>query len=158
MPLAERLGRARQRPALVLAVALAVLVAGVLAVALRDRYPTSAERGREGVRAIESVPQELPEDVVPPGAEDVEGTVARDGDDWTSAVTFVVAGGREPANRHVDAALTTAGFAFRQRAFDDVSLQEIYDGPEGSVVSVTYQEIPEGTGVAVVLQGERADG
>lgn len=112
---------------------------------------TSAELGREGTRNFEGVPEDLPPDVVPENATEVEGTVARSGEDWTSAVTFVMDGDRGEVMPTVDEALLADGYTLRQRAYDEKVMQVVYDGPDGSVVTVTYRSIPEGTGTAVVL-------
>lgn len=112
---------------------------------------TSAELGREGTRSFAGVPDDLPPEVVPENATEVEGTVARSGEDWTSAVTFIVDGDREAVMPTVDAAILADGYTMRQRAYDDEVMQVVYDGPDGEVITVTYRRIPEGTGTAVVL-------
>jgi hypothetical protein len=146
--------RTRRLPprATVVVVAL-VVAAGAGALLLRDTHRTSAQLGPEGSRTFEGVPDDLPAGVVPPGADEVEATVARAGDRWTAAVTFVAGSSRDDASTHVDAVLTAAGYAFRQRAYDERSLEVVYDGSDGSVLSVTYADTSEGTGTAVVLRG-----
>lgn len=112
---------------------------------------TSAEHGREGTRSFDGTPDDLPPDVVPADAVEVEGTVARGGDDWSSAVTFIVEGDREDVMPTVDAAVLADGYTLRQRAYDDEVMQVVYDRSYGAVLTVTYRAIPEGTGTAVVL-------
>ena len=136
----------------VIVLVLLVAVVGALWwTVVRDPNPTSAALGDEGTRTFEGVPDDLPAGVVPADAVEVEGTVARSGDDWTSAVTFVVDGERDDVIPTVDEAILADGFALRQRAYDDEVMQVIYDGPDGSVLTVTYRTIPQGTGTAVVL-------
>jgi hypothetical protein len=131
---------------------LLVLTALVFAVWSVTGNPTSAAHGREGTRTLTSAPDDLPRDVVPSEATEVEGTVSRRGDDWSAAVTFVMPDvDREAVMPHVDEKITDQGYRLRQRAYDDTTMQVIYDGEDGSVMTVTYRHIDEGTGTAVVL-------
>lgn len=137
---------------LALALLLIVFTAAVLAVWNVTGNPTSAAQGREGTRTFEGTPDDLPSAVVPGEAIEVEGTVSRRGDDWTAAVTYVVEGAqREAVMPTVDEAMTADGCTLRQRAYDDETMQVIYDCEDGSVATVTYRTIDEGVGTAVVL-------
>lgn len=147
-------GRRASVVAIVLAVA--ALSSGVAFLMLRDPHPTSARLGRDGARTFDGVPDDLPAAIVPADAIEIEGTAAGTADGWTAAVTFVVPGTeRESVRAYVDAVLSSDGYVFRQRAFDEVSLQETYDGLDGAVVSVSYERTDAGTGTAIVLQGRR---
>lgn len=135
---------------LVVAVVLAV-VAVVLIMVLNGRNSTSAALGREGTRSFEGTPDELPTSVVPSEAVEVEGTVTRREQDWSAAVTYVVENvQRESVMPTVDEAMTDDGCTLRQRAYDDTTMQVIYDCEDGSVATVTFRHIDEGTGTAVV--------
>ncbi|HSK23132.1 MAG TPA: hypothetical protein VK906_08155 [Egicoccus sp.] len=135
---------------LVVAVVLAIVAAGVVLL-LDGRNATSAALGREGTRSFEGTPDELPGAAVPEGAVEVEGTVTRRADDWSAAVTFVVEDvQREAVMPTVDEAMTADGCTLRQRAYDDTTMQVIYDCDDGSVTTVTFRHIAEGTGTAIV--------
>lgn len=131
-------------------VVLAAVAAAVVMV-LNGRNATSAALGREGTRSFAGTPDEVPAAAVPSEAIEVEGTVTRRADDWSAAVTFVVADvQREAVMPTVDGALTADGCTLRQRAYDDTTMQVIYDCDDGSVTTVTYRHIDEGTGTAIV--------
>lgn len=136
----------------VVVLAVAVIGAGIVLLR-RDPHPTSARLGHEGTRTFDHAPDDLPEGLVPADATEVVGTAARGGRDWTAAVSFVTDMARPEISSFVDDVVTGAEFVFRQRSYDDVTLQAAYDGPDGSVLTITYQTLSEGTGTAVVLQG-----
>ncbi|WP_052666313.1 hypothetical protein [Nitriliruptor alkaliphilus] len=110
---------------------------------------TSAARGPQGTRTLTEVPEEIPVTVLTGDAAQLEGTVARGGDDWSAVVTFV--SHLEPAEVEttVDAALRTAAFAHRQASFDGHRRVIVYDGEDGSVLTVTltFGEGPVTVGV-----------
>lgn len=138
--------------AVAVVVVLAIVAAGVIAFRSLTGNSTSAALGREGTRSFSGVPDDLPAEVVPDEAIEVEGTVSRRGEDWSAAVTFVVADvERDTVMPTVDEALKADGYTLRQRAYDDTTMQVIYDGDDGAVATVTYRHIDEGTGTAVVL-------
>ncbi|MBS3939962.1 MAG: hypothetical protein KG028_03275 [Actinobacteria bacterium] len=139
---------------LLVVAAVLALVAVVVVMVLDGRNATSAALGREGTRTFAGTPDEMPMSVVPTGAIEVEGTVTRRGDDWSAAVTFVVEDvQRETVMPTVDEAMRGDGCNLRQRAYDDTTMQVIYDCGDGSVATVTYRHIDEGTGTAVVKVG-----
>lgn len=138
---------------LVVAVVLAI-VAAVVVMVLNGRNATSAALGREGTRSFEGTPDELPAAAVPAAAIEVEGTVTRRADDWSAAVTYVVEDvQRDAVLPTVDEALTADGCTLRQRAYDDTTMQVIYDCEDGSVTTVTFRHIDAGTGTAIVKVG-----
>ncbi len=138
-----------------LAVGLLIVVAAVVVafLAFGDRNPNSAEFGREGTRTLDGVPDDLPGDVLPESAVEVEGLVSRTGGDWSAAVSYVFPGPRDEVTATVNGVLLQAGYTQRQRSFDERSLLIVYDGIEGRTISASFQDIDAGTGVAVVLRG-----
>ena len=120
--------------------AVLVLVAVVLTLVLRDGAdPRSAAEGPDGTRTFEGLPTDLPASVLPEGARDVEGTVLRSGTAWTAAASFTADGDHEALARAGDEPLTADGFVLRQRAFDERTMQVIYDHPDGSVLTMVYR-------------------
>lgn len=109
----------------------------------------SAVEGPEGTRTFEGLPRELPETLLPEGATDIEGSTVRAGDSWSAAATFEVRGDHDALARAADNPLRDEGFALRQRAYDDTTMQVIYDHEDGSVLTITYRRTDEGDLVRV---------
>ena len=102
--------------------------------------PRSAAEGPEGTRTFEGLPRELPPSVLTEGVDedDVEATVARAGDAWSAAASYLTSGEHEALGRGGDAPLRDDGFVLRQRAFDDRSMIVVYDHEDGTVLTMTY--------------------
>lgn len=112
---------------------------------------SSAARGAEGTRSLAGVPDEIPAAILTDDATDVEGTVARGGDDWSAVVTYRSMLERDEVEAIVEAATSQAGFSRRQAAFDEQRKVVEYDGADGSVLTVTLRDDGASVAVGVVL-------
>lgn len=117
--------------------------------------PRSAAEGPEGSRGFEGLPLDLPESLLPDGAEEVEGQVLRVGESWSASTSFTVRGDHEEFARAGDAPLAEDGFVMRQRAYDETTMQVIYDRADGAIMTVTYTSTGQAdeVRVAAVLVG-----
>lgn len=111
----------------------------------------SAARGPDGTRTLDDVAEELPRGIIAEDAQDVESRAARSGDDWSATVTYASDADRDGLEEVVDTAATEDGFERRQATFDDQRKVIVYDGSDGSIMTVTLQSDGNRTLLAAVL-------
>ncbi len=112
---------------------------------------TSAARGPDGNRPLDGVAEELPPGLIADDASDVESRAARSGDDWSATVTYASEVDRDELERIVDTAAADGGFERRQATLDDERKVIVYDGADGSIMTVTLQTDGSRTLLAAVL-------
>lgn len=123
-------------------------------VPVTDPDNTSAAEGPQGTRVLPGPPDEFPLGVVPDDATDLEGRAARSGDSWSASVTYATATDREELERLVEAAVTSDGFERRHSTVNDARRVIVYDGPDGSIMTVTVaHDEHRGSLLAAVLVG-----
>lgn len=120
-----------------LAIALIPLTIRSLGGTDEARNRTSAATGADGTRSFAEAPVEIPAAMVAEDARDLEGRVARAGDDWSAVLTYTSELERDELEAMVDAAAQNADFRRRRATFDAQRKVILYDGADGSVMTVT---------------------
>lgn len=116
-----------------------------------DPGSTSAAGGPEGSRDLVQAPDELPAGIVSEDATDILGRAARSGDDWSATVTYASQRGIEDLEELADTAGADAGFERRRATFTHDRKVIVYDGSDGSVLTVTLTAAEDRVIVGAVL-------
>lgn len=116
-----------------------------------DPDSTSAQGEPGGTRTLDVIPDELPASVAPDDARDLEGTVARAGDDWSAAVSFLTDRELEPFARELDGMVRSDGYELRQRVLESERIVNTYDGPDGGIMTVTLRPDGDATRATAVI-------
>ena len=128
----------------VLIVAVALLLVGIVAALSRgeaspDQSATTTESEQPEVDVIAEV---LPADA---------HNVQRDAVSGNESVTFAVSRSADDVRNSLGERLRDLDWSFRQRDTIDDITRLVYDGPDGSVLTVNLAATPDGTDVAMLL-------
>lgn len=101
-------------------------------------------------RHVAGVPDEIPAELVTDDAGQVSGTVATRGEAWSALVSYESAMSRDELATHALEVLTGDGYDHRRTTYDDQATVDVYDGPDGSVLTVTVRDLDDRRTVGAV--------
>lgn len=152
--------------AAVLGLAIIVLATVIMILGSQDEDETAgAEPGRaDAERAgngtdeehvtktveIDGIPEQIPDTIVPDGAHQVTGTIATQGEAWSALARFQSDRPSDELVEHVHLAATAERFRHRERSRDETSTVSVYDGSDGSILTVTVRDMGDHRSVGAV--------
>lgn len=99
---------------------------------------------------LDGVPEQIPASILPDDAQQITGRLATHGDAWSAFARFQSEMSSHALVDHIQLAATGEGYTHREHAHDGTSTVSVYDGADGSILTVTVHDLGERRSVGAV--------